>query len=236
MDHDVRRVFNEYAENYDATVQQALGASGETVAFFASLRAHYVARLIGPMKPILPILDFGCGIGNMTREVAERLPSTRVVGTDRSEDSLTIARELSGRTSSEVRYVATPTDRLPFSDASFSFAFCSGVFHHIAPDERPYWIAELRRVLAPDGRFCMFEHNPLNPLTVQVVRRVPFDRDAKLLMAREAISLLKQAGFAVAPAHYYFFFPNALRALRRLEPLLRKVPVGAQYFVVGRAL
>jgi ubiquinone/menaquinone biosynthesis C-methylase UbiE len=234
-DQDVANVFDEYADDYDATIQDALGASGESVAFFASLRADIAARLIGPATPQLPILDFGCGIGNMTRQVASRLPCASVVGTDRSEHSLTAARSLSGKMATEVQYVVTPADRLPFPDATFDFAFSSGVFHHILPGERLRWARELRRVLAPRGRFCLFEHNPLNPLTVRVVRRIPFDRDAHLIRARESIALLRQAGFAVASAQYYFFFPRALRALRALEPLLRRIPIGAQYFVVGQA-
>jgi glycosyltransferase involved in cell wall biosynthesis len=128
-----------------------------------------------------------------------------------------------------------PSRRLEAASATFDFAFSSGVFHRVVPGERLRWAKELRRVLAQGGRFCLFEHNPLNPLTVQVVRRIPFDRDAKLLRAREARTLLRQAGFAVGSLHYYFFFPRALRALRRLEPLLRRVPAGAQYFVVGQA-
>ena len=126
------------------------------------------------------------------------------------------------------------SDRLPFPDRSFDLAFTSGVFHHIEPVDRLHWMTELRRVLAPRGRFCLFEHNPLNPFTVRVVRRIPFDRGVKLLTAVEATALLRNAGFTVSPTYYYFFFPRSLRAFRPLEPLLWRFPIGAQYFIVGQ--
>lgn len=233
MDQPLGELFDEYAGDYDAAIQQALGASGETVAFFAGLRADFIAQLIGPITRQFSILDFGCGIGNMTREVARRLPAASVVGTDLSERSLAAARVRS-TDAATVQYATTLSDRLPFPDASFEFAFASGVFHHIPPLERGHWATELRRVLVPGGRFGLFEHNPLNPLTVRVVKRVPFDRDAQLIKAHDGARLLERSGFAVSPVHYYFFFPRALRALRRFEPLLRRIPIGAQYFVVGR--
>jgi SAM-dependent methyltransferase len=234
MDPHLGELFDEYAGDYDATIQQALGASGESVAFFAGLRADFVAQLIGPIVSTFSVLDFGCGVGNMTREVARRLPTASVVGTDLSERSVATARSRSSE-GSNVRYDVTPSDRLPFPDASFDFAFASGVFHHIVPRDRAHWAKELRRILVPGGRFCLFEHNPANPFTTRVVRRIPFDRDAQLIKPRDGASLLEQTGFSVSPVHYYFYFPRFLRALRRFEPLLRRIPIGAQYFVVGRA-
>jgi SAM-dependent methyltransferase len=123
---------------------------------------------------------------------------------------------------------------LPLPDASVAAAFTSCVFHHIEPGEREHWARELRRVLEPGAPLFLFEHNPYNPLTVRVVRRVPFDEGVVLLTPRDATELLRRAGFATSPPWFYFFFPAFLRMFRTLEPALRRVPFGAQYFVVGR--
>jgi hypothetical protein len=41
-------------------------------------------------------------------------------------------------------------------------------------------------------------------------------------------------GFEVLHTDFLFFFPRALAVLRRLEPALRGVPLGAQYMCVAR--
>jgi ubiquinone/menaquinone biosynthesis C-methylase UbiE len=231
---DPGQLFDEYATEYDATIQNAIGASGESVLFFAELRAGLIARAIGSGNDRLSMLDFGCGIGNMTRAVAKLFPRAEFVGTDLSDQSLARARQVTGEPE-RIRFVTTLSNRLPFDDATFDVAFTSGVFHHIELADRLHWARELRRVLKSGGRIFLFEHNPLNPLTLRVVRSIPFDRDVVLLGAGYTVRLLHDAGFATSRPHYYFFFPRFLRALRPLEQLLRRVPAGAQYFVIGRS-
>jgi hypothetical protein len=68
---------------------------------------------------------------------------------------------------------------------------------------------------------------------VRVVRRIPFDEGVVLLKASDTTALLERAGFAVDAPSFYFFFPHVLRVLRPFERWLKRVPVGAQYFVVG---
>ena len=64
--------------------------------------------------------------------------------------------------------------------------------------------------------------------------RPPFFRDAILLSAREARRLLRIAGFKVLRTDYLFLFPQILKALRIIEPSLVRLPLGAQYQVIGR--
>lgn len=218
--------FDHYAERYDATVQAAIGASGESVAFFAELKAR-LARQEAPAARA--ILDVGCGIGNVTRALARAFPRAHVMGSDPSPESIEIAR---ARADAPVTF-AVSRDTLPFADATFDLAVAACVFHHIDAADRAHWAAEIARVLRPGGRFVLFEHNPLNPLTRRVVARVPFDEGVELLTRGDSARLVRSAGFRVARSRFYFFFPRALRALRGLEPALGWLPVGAQYYVVG---
>ena len=231
---DPGQLFDDCASEYNATIQRAIGASGESVEFFAELRARLIVGEMDSANEELSMLDFGCGIGNMTRAVAKRFPRATLVGTDLSDQSLAKARELTTEPG-RIRYSATLPDQISFDDSTFDVAFTSGVFHHIEPTERLHWAKELRRVLKPGGHFFLFEHNPLNPLTVRVVRSIPFDRGVVLLRASYTVRLLQDAGFGASHPRYYFFFPRFLRALRPFERLLSRVPVGAQYFVVGRS-
>jgi hypothetical protein len=66
------------------------------------------------------------------------------------------------------------------------------------------------------------------------MRRIPFDRDAKLLSPAHARKLLTRAGFDVLRTDFLFLFPHVLSALRPLEARLTRVPAGAQYMILSR--
>jgi len=64
--------------------------------------------------------------------------------------------------------------------------------------------------------------------------RIPFDRDAQTLSFGETRKLIKSGGFQVAQAaRFLFYFPRALAFLRVFEPALVRLPLGAQYCVLG---
>src|SRR5437762_2262635 len=81
-------------------------------------------------------------------------------------------------------------------------------------------------VLVPGAPLFIFEHNPYNPLTVRVVRRIPFDEGVKLLRPYGAAELLRAAQFRVGRPRFYFFFPRILRCLRPIEAYLDWMPLG----------
>lgn len=229
-------LFDDYAERYAAEVDDAIKASGYTSDFFADLKAELVAarggaRAHGPLE----VLDFGCGIGATTRALAREHPRARVTGVDVSRESVVRAERLSRSEGTRAAYVVGDESGLPFADASFDLAFTSCVFHHIERDQHPFWIRELRRVLRPGGRFFLFEHNPYNPLTRRVVRECPFDEGVILLEPGYARGLVSGGGFVAESPTYYFFFPRLLGRLRPLERYLGRIPIGAQYYVVGAA-
>jgi ubiquinone/menaquinone biosynthesis C-methylase UbiE len=228
--------FDQYAADYDRTIDRAIRVSGETVQYFAALRAQMLAAAVGSDADRTPhrILDFGCGTGNLTREVAKLFVTSTLTGTDASAESLAQARARTN--SSQIAYVVTPSGELAFEPRSFDVAYAQGVFHHIEPNDRLHWAREIRRALTPGGQFFLFEHNPLNPLTRRVVRNTPFDEGVVLLWPRSATQMMHDAGFrSVAAAHYYFFFPRFLRRLRPLERWMTRFVIGAQYMLQATA-
>ena len=226
------RLFDEYATKYSTTVQDVIGASGESVEYFARLKIDLMRDALAG-ESVETILDFGCGIGNTTRELATQFPTAAITGYDASSESIAVARGLTsedGRTS----FMEAEDDRLPFADESFDAAFTACVFHHIERAEHGSWARELLRVLRPGGTLFLFEHNPYNPLTRKVVRECAFDEGVILLEPGYARRMLGEAGFLAGSPKFYFFFPHVLKALRPGERALRRVPFGAQYYVVGR--
>lgn len=224
--------FDRYAHDYSRLHRDSIRASGEEPGYFAANKADYVQRHLRAVG-ISPeaILDFGCGVGGTLGYLATRFPDARLHGVDVSEESVEMARAAHPA----VDFGVIRDDGIPVPDASVDVAIAACVFHHIPVAERTRWMAGLRRALKPGGTLFVFEHNPLNPLTQKVVRDCPFDEDAILLPAGETTGLFRDAGFSSVARDYIVFFPNFLSALRRLEPYMGALPVGAQYVVHGRA-
>ncbi len=158
------------------------------------------------------------------RSCCKLFPQARVFGFDPSDECLNRAR------------VSFPHARFEssverFAAHSFDLVLAANVFHHIPADQRQGALSSCKNLLADEGRVGLFEHNPVNPVTRLVFERCVFDRDAHMLSMREAKALARSAGLSICFNAYTLFFPPALRALRPLERMLSKVPLGAQYYV-----
>lgn len=222
--------FDRYAGSYTSLHRDSIKASGEEPAYFARYKTRYMARVLGAERAAraLRVLDFGCGIGNATAHLRAAFPRASLRGVDPSAESIRIASERAG---DDAEFRVSGEQGIPYADGQFDLIQAACVFHHIPPPQRPHWMQELRRVLAPGGRLFVFEHNVLNPLTRKAVRDCPFDADAILLPRHELLDLAGGAGFPGVSARYIVFFPAALAGLRWLEPSLGHVPLGAQYVV-----
>jgi SAM-dependent methyltransferase len=218
-----RSKFDAYAREYTAVHKDNVSISGEDPEYFAVYKLRCLERLLGPGFDE-PILDYGCGIGNVTRQLCTRF--SHVSGFDPSEESLTAART----SVPQARFTA---DLAEIADAAQGVLVMSGVLHHVHPAERADVLARAARKLRPGGRLVIFEHNPLNPLTRRAVATCPFDDDAILLWPWEARRLLVGAGLAAVSLRYIVFLPRALARLRWIEPHLGAVPLGAQVMLVG---
>lgn len=218
--------FDSFADEYDAQHRQNIALTGEDPSFFAAYKIRLFAETIGAAAG--SILDFGSGIGNSIPHFRTHLPRADLTCADVSEKSSALAR---ARFPGRERYLPIEGDRIPAPDASFDAAFSACVFHHIPHEEHVGWLGELLRVTRPGGRLMIFEHNPLNPLTVRAVNTCPFDANARLISARRLSAAFREAGWNEPRIRYHVFFPRALARLRPLEPALAWCSLGAQYSV-----
>lgn len=94
-------------------------------------------------------LDFGCGVGRLTRALAQR--SERVDGVDVSPTMIAAARRFA-QDEPRIRYhvVAMP-DLRTFPSGSFDLGLSILVLQHIPPPFAEGYIRELARVAAPGG-------------------------------------------------------------------------------------
>jgi ubiquinone/menaquinone biosynthesis C-methylase UbiE len=226
--------FDKFADEYRALHEANLTASGEAPEYFAEYKMKDLRRLIGEAAPGMEggrFLDFGGGVGTAVPFFRKHIPRARLTCVDMSLKSLEVGATRFGE---HTRFVAFDGVQLPFAEASFDGAFAACVFHHIPPDAHEGLFTELRRVLKPGGLLMIYEHNPLNPLTVRAVNACPFDENAILIRASVLRTRVVSSGFREARTKYRVFFPRSLRWLRAMESKLGWLPMGAQYFVFGR--
>jgi len=94
-------------------------------------------------------LDFGCGVGRITRGLAEHF--TEVVGADVSPSMIDQAKARHAD-SDRITWVVNRKPHLKrFATDSFDVIYCRMVLQHIRPRIVVGYIAELIRVLKPDG-------------------------------------------------------------------------------------
>jgi ubiquinone/menaquinone biosynthesis C-methylase UbiE len=98
------------------------------------------------------LLEVGCGTGYWLSALAG--PGRTLLGLDRSGAMLAIAR----RTAPDARLVRGEAMGLPFADRSVEALLCMNALHHF-PD-KPGFLAEAARVLAPGGAFCTIGLDP----------------------------------------------------------------------------
>jgi 2-polyprenyl-3-methyl-5-hydroxy-6-metoxy-1,4-benzoquinol methylase len=212
------REFDRFADGYDAAHRENIAVTGETPEYFARYKRDVLVRVLGPGFAE-PLLDFGCGIGNLTGLLAESF--SRVHGYDPSSKSVEIAAKRAGRATFHADLGEVPRSH-------FGGVVLANVLHHVPRRERKELVHDAVERLAPGGRLILFEHNPFNPLTRWAVATCPFDEEAELLWPWEAKRLLAAAGLRNVRSDFIVFFPRALASLRGLEPSLRRIPLGAQ--------
>jgi SAM-dependent methyltransferase len=221
--------FDAFASDYEAALEQGIRLSGEDSSFFARRRVEWVARRVRELGAhTRSILDFGCGTGSTTPFLLDLPGAERLVGVDVSSELLRLAERDHGSTTTSFISLDAPPP------SGIDLAYCNGVFHHIPPAERAESVAYVYDALRPGGLFAFWENNPWNPGTRMVMRRIPFDRAAETLSARDARRLLSAGRFEIERTDFLFLFPRALQALRPLERRVVRAPLGAQYLVLAR--
>lgn len=225
--------FDKFADEYRSNHAKNIKITGETPEYFAEYKVADAAKIAkaNGLADKIRILDFGSGVGGSIPFFMKHFSCSDLVCADVSEKSLQISKE---RFQDAVDYKLIDGLHLPFSDNSFDLVFSACVFHHIDQHHHLQILKELNRVLNKGGCLIIFEHNPLNPLTVRAVNSCPFDENAVLISARSFRKRLQLSGFLNVTSKYRVFFPRMLSYFRFFESKMGWFPIGAQYYVFGR--
>jgi SAM-dependent methyltransferase len=140
------------------------------------------------------ILEWGCGCGRILRHLSA--PGQEVHGCDIDGEAV----EWLGRTFPDLHVAAIdglpPT---PYPDAHFDLIINHSVLSHLSEDYQDAWLAELRRILKPEGVLIL---TVLGPQAYDGwVSQLPHDREDLIEAAKESRRALQREGI-------YFFVDN----------------------------
>jgi len=104
------------------------------------------------------LLDLGTGSGYLAL-AASRLvgPSGRAVGIDASPEMIDRARTRATSEHAAVEYLVATAESLPFGDDAFDVVVSRLVFHHLPGEVKTRALAEIARVLKPNGRLVVVD-------------------------------------------------------------------------------
>jgi 2-polyprenyl-3-methyl-5-hydroxy-6-metoxy-1,4-benzoquinol methylase len=191
------------------------------------------ADTLGYPKEFKRALDFGCGVGRLTRPLSRRFAN--VHGVDVSASMVEKAREMNRSHITCEFHINERTDLGIFSDSYFDFIYSSIVLQHL-PDRRMVfgYISEFLRVVKPEGLVVFQIPNSL-PFLVRLQPR------RRLFMVLRAIGIPERTlywKFGLHPIRMKYVPRAALDAFiigKRAE-ILRIDYVKDQYFPVESSL
>ena len=204
-DRRVERTIVDYAADWESNAQVdarfAILSDPEhgdawTTAEFLATGEQEIASVFGHLDEIgaAPAdrgraLDFGCGVGRLTRALGRRFD--QAVGVDVAPSMVEQARALAPEPN--VSFVVNQAaDLATFEDGSFDFVYSNIVLQHVSNELQRGYVAELCRIVAPGG-LAVFQI-PSTRIGVQgALRRVlPPGVTARLRRLRQPHRLLRR--------------------------------------------
>lgn len=148
---EIRRRFDGDVERFSNL------ATGQVATVDALACLELVAQAAAAATPgAAEVLDLGCGAGNYSLKLRERLPAARFTLVDLSQPMLDRAAERLGASVRET--VQGDIRELPFAAGRFDVIVAAAVFHHLrTPAEWEATFAACHRWLRPGGSLWIFD-------------------------------------------------------------------------------
>jgi ubiquinone/menaquinone biosynthesis C-methylase UbiE len=178
-------------------------AFGATAAAYLTSQVHATGADLETLKTTFAatcgnavVLDMGCGAGHASFAVAPHV--REVVAYDIAPEMLaTVEAAARERGLASVRTAQGAAESLPFEDGRFDWAISRMSAHHWR--DVPRALAELKRVLKPDGRFMFIDiagaDDPLCDTHIQAVELLRDGSHLRDYRADEWLAMLTAAGF-----------------------------------------
>ena len=182
------------------------------------------------------VLDFGCGSGHASTELARF--AEHVTGIDISPEAIRLATEHARSLGFENRtkFLVMDAENLTFDAASFDVVSVRGVLHHMDLESA---LAQIHRVLTPNGKAIFLEALANNPIIHAYRKRTPhlrtawetdhilrFEDDARMQKYFKTVEVrsFHLGVLAAVPLRKTPMFKPALAVLDRFDRLVLRVP------------
>lgn len=197
----------------------------------------YVNDWIAQNVPGKSVLDFGCGLGGMSLQLAQA-GAAKIHSIDISPESVRSAKDLLAENGFGDRHDAQVMDAeaMTFPDSSMDVIICSGVLHHMDVSKA---FPELARVLKPTGTIIAIEALGYNP-AINLYRkltphlRTEWEADHILTMRELRVARKSFGGVKVRFFHLLSigaalfqrtpFFKPILAITRGIDAVLLRIP------------
>ncbi len=157
----MKSTVDEIRQRFDADVERFSNLeTGQSATVDAPLAMALVAQAAAATTPhARHVLDVGCGAGNYTLKLLERLPNLDATLIDLSQPMLDRARErVSRATTRRITTVQGDIREVKLSEGEFDIVLAASVLHHLRADEE--WrevFAAFHRALRPGGSLWVFD-------------------------------------------------------------------------------
>jgi len=215
------------AHDYDEWMKQDSVSASWVRFWFSPKRTLWLntpARTLAArlaLRPADRVLDVGCGYAGLLIYLHRKIRFTGTVdGIDCSARMVERAREevRSRGMQAHVEIRQGLATALPYPDASVDVVLCTYVVKHLSDESLRTLLREVRRVLKPGGRFCLWEAAPSRYAFMQAWNLKLLRLGVSVVYLRTAAELrvfLEEAGFTDLQPYghgLYYFYPPLPRA------------------------
>src|SRR5262245_3016409 len=157
----MKSTVDEIRQRFDADVERFSNLeTGQSATVDAKLAMALVAAAAATTTPrARHLLDVGCGAGNYTLKLLEKIPNLDVTLIDLSQPMLNRARERVGQaTAGRLTTIQGDIREIQLSDGEFDIIVAAAVLHHLRTDSE--WrnvFAAFHRALRSGGSLWVFD-------------------------------------------------------------------------------
>ncbi len=148
------------------------------------------------IKPGESVLEIGCGTGSLTLAAKRQAgPAGQVVGVDVIPGMVAYSQQKAADAGLDVKFQLGSINGLPFPDNSFDVTMCSFMIFHMSAETRRTGIAEIYRVLKPQGRLLVVDlAMPAQPFQQAIAKLIIF-RGGLEHDLKELLPMMEAPGF-----------------------------------------